>query len=182
VIVDRASVVAIDPRRAVRASRSTLDAPFARPSARSIARSLRMSDFRLFTHTKTVASRDAPRGFPSRRRRSRRRTPTRVAARTHTMAPSKKGGKTAAAPVVAHDEDDLIQVRRGFAIATATRRARMDGWMAARDRSDDGARDGARGTIDGAVKRAQRMRDAIGTRGRPKARRARGRGDDGDFG
>jgi len=57
------------------------------------------------------------------------------------MAPSKKGGKTAAAPVVAHDEDDLIQVRRGFAIATATRRARMDGWMAARDRSDDGARD-----------------------------------------
>ena len=98
------------------------------------------------------------------------------------MAPSKKGGKTAAAPVVAHDEDDLIQVRRGFAIATATRRARMDGWMAARDRSDDGAREGARGTIDGAVKRAQRTRDAIGTRGRPKARRTRGRGDDGDFG
>jgi hypothetical protein len=58
----------------------------------------------------------------------------------------------------------------------------MDGWMAARDRSDDGARDGARGTIDGAVKRAQRTRDAIGTRGRPKARRTRGRGDDGDFG
>ena len=86
------------------------------------------------------------------------------------MAPSKKGGKTAAAPVVAHDEDDLIQVRRGFAIATATRRARMDGWMAARDRSDDGARDAKRGTIDGAVKRAQRTRDAIGTRGRPKAR------------
>jgi len=39
VIVDRASVVAIDPRRAVRASRSTLDAPFARP-LRAIDRSI----------------------------------------------------------------------------------------------------------------------------------------------
>ena len=104
-----------------------------------------MSDFRLFAHAKTVgrlARRPARAGFPiappPRARAAHRRASTRA---PHAMAPSKKGGKTAAAPVVAHDEDDLIQVRRGCAIATATRRARMDGWMAARDRSDDGARD-----------------------------------------
>jgi hypothetical protein len=52
------------------------------------------------------------------------------------MAPSKQGGTTAAAPVVAHDEDDLIQVRRG----TRSRprrdaRGRMDGWRRATDRT-----------------------------------------------
>ena len=93
------------------------------------------------------------------------------------MAPSKKGGKTAAAPVVAHDEDDLIQVRRGFAIATATRRARMDGWMAARDRSDDGARDDAsrddRRRGETRAKDARRDRDARETEGAADAREGR---------